>query len=452
MRLAVPLGCFAYILVRPVSNNAILLPVLAVLWLAAAVAVVFGRRRLDPACGTVLLVQLGFAAYALLRSVPGDHPGLLNGVSVTLVMPVLFWTVAWAADLVSVRLALRCLAWATVVLSGTVALYVANRRGVLPPLVPTSVLVGSGSGYNDFGDFTEIRFYGLSTLAAAGPLWIASLFVRDDLLPALPLRYGAAGSALVAALLGGRRGIVVAMLAAPALLWVCRELLGMRPGRSRRRLPAMLAALAAVYATGRLLFGVDPVVPVRNGLTGAGAALTDPASVLGEESRQLLHGWASAPLAGHGLGAVLAGYSRSATRPWSFELQYHLLLFQTGVVGLAAFVAVLALSVRALRRAGRSCPAHAPALLVCTVGAAAMLAVNTTDPYLQAPGHMWAVYLPLALGNAALTAGAARAGSHSTAAASKDSPRTPPASTGPGSPTSSAPSSPRAAGRTAART
>ncbi len=424
--LLVPLGCFGYVLVRPVPTNATLLAALGLMSVCALAAVVVRAPRLAPTFAVVLLGQLAFAAFGILVGLRGGNPGILSAIAVELAAPVLYWSLVWAVDAGLARSALTCLAVMTSLLSTTIVLYVANQKGILPQLVPSSILVGSGSGFNDFGTHTEVRFYGLSTLAAAGPMWIASLFVaRDGLMPHILLRSYAAVSAMTAVLLGGRQAVVLTMVAAPLLLWGCSRVIGrqVRPfvaagapsaGTGNRTLRMTVAAagiLAAMSLVGRFALGFDSIGPVGRALdslvsllSGNDGGDTD-SRILIEESRELLNGWASAPVGGHGFGAVIHNYSRSADRPWHFELQYHLLLFQTGVVGAMLLAVVLVCAARALRMAVRRCPQYSATLAVTVVGATALLIANYADPYLQAPGHMWAAYLPLAIGNAMLVGG-----------------------------------------------
>jgi hypothetical protein len=127
------------------------------------------------------------------------------------------------------------------------------------------------------------------------------------------------------------------------------------------------------------------------------AALQQDIRIL--EGQELLNGWSGSPIIGHGFGATLNGFDRDPNRPWNFELQYHLILFQTGVIGILIGFLALLFTLRQLRTAARATPQFASTLLVTTAGAASVLVANAIDPYLQAPGHMWAIYLPLAVAN-----------------------------------------------------
>jgi hypothetical protein len=407
----IAISCFVYLLLRPVSANEVLIPTLFTIGLISAFVGVFGRRRIAPGFVPIWICQ---AAFALLGTTIGaimEAPGLQYGVLVYVAAPILFWSCVWAIDLATLRLVLRWLAIGTSVLSTVIIVFVAGEKGLIPQIIPAQILDASGAALgNTFDLTTRIRFYGLSTLAAAGPLWAASLFVRaDKLMPHWGWRVYAASSSVVAALLGGRRAIIIAIVLAPIVLRLCAALVRW-PRASGVRFGAAIAPLAMVA----LLFGAGyALAPSLVSFSSVSSAFSDAQALIfgGDETaalqqdirilegQELLNGWSGSPIIGHGFGATLNGFDRDPNRPWNFELQYHLILFQTGVIGILIGFLALLFTLRQLRTAARATPQFASTLLVTTAGAASVLVANAIDPYLQAPGHMWAIYLPLAVAN-----------------------------------------------------
>ena len=100
---------------------------------------------------------------------------------------------------------------------------------------------------------------------------------------------------------------------------------------------------------------------------------------------------------GAGFRAIADDYARDSEKPWVSELQFHLLLFNVGLVGVTICLAILVTGMLFLRRASARCPELVPTLVATSTGAIAMLIANATNPYLQAPGHQWAVFFPLAV-------------------------------------------------------
>lgn len=117
------------------------------------------------------------------------------------------------------------------------------------------------------------------------------------------------------------------------------------------------------------------------------------------QAPQLLDEWRRRPLLGSGLGATLpSGYARSAAEPYSFELTYHAILFQQGIVGLLVILGLpLAVALRALLAIGRL-PREERALAVGgAAGIAGLLVAGATNPYLISTFGMLALAIPLAV-------------------------------------------------------
>ena len=110
-------------------------------------------------------------------------------------------------------------------------------------------------------------------------------------------------------------------------------------------------------------------------------------------------------LFGHGIGASFdRGGLERPIKPWQTELQYHAMFYWTGLVGLILLASTFMACVRAIRQAYRLSDPLNGVLFVSCVGAAATLIGNATNPYLQAPGHMWPIFLPFMIASVILVA------------------------------------------------
>jgi hypothetical protein len=117
------------------------------------------------------------------------------------------------------------------------------------------------------------------------------------------------------------------------------------------------------------------------------------------EAQELVRGIDRHLLLGSGLGATLPnGYVRSTSDPWSFELTYYQLLFELGIIGLSA---VLALPVTLIARswrglAGTSVITDVPRRVA--IGAMlALVVADSTNPYLINSVGMLAVAVVCAI-------------------------------------------------------
>lgn len=397
-------GCLVYLMLRPVSNGVVLYPVLGVFGLLSVLVFARGDSRtarpLLPVAGLV-------TATALLGLTVGlGNPGWINGLLTWGIAPVIFGLWAASMNATVLRAMLTASALATILLSLFILLYVGAQAGPLPQVIPAALLEETGAGFDGTGEATAIRLYGLSTLAAAAPMWVAALLVKSH--PILPTRWVqvvAAVTATGAAYVGGRRAVVVIVVATPLIVVLLRSLIvRRRTGPIKIPIQAALAGVLAVPVLILTLPRLWTTAPVQEALGAVAQLFGGDGGVRTTQARMLLDGFAQSPIVGHGFGAVLNnGYYRSLERPWNFEMQYHLLAFQTGVAGLTMMALVAVLALAAMRKAAQTHPDMTPVLVVVGTAAIAMMIANIANPYLQAPGHMWAVFIALGAINATLT-------------------------------------------------
>ncbi len=92
----------------------------------------------------------------------------------------------------------------------------------------------------------------------------------------------------------------------------------------------------------------------------------------------LLEGFRNKPLLGNGAGAVIKGFTRSETTPWSFEMTYHALLFQSGLAGALLFILSLSMLIKLIREIRYDDRA---VFRGCLVTLFLALIANATNPY-----------------------------------------------------------------------
>lgn len=428
LRLALlPLIGFVYVLFRPVSNGNVLLPLLIGLAACGFVVGFFRRHCITPALLLFLGWQLLFGV--MFGLVGSGNMGLRDQLQTFVGFPVIFWLIVYGISQVTLARVMWALAIGCTIVGLTIVAYVGNQQGVLPQIIPVSFLKSQTGAVFDsarFGRTTSIQFYGLATLAGGGPLWVASLLVpRARLLPPMWMRLLAAVSCVLAALVAGRQALVVTTILAPALLWGVSSILGrVRADRAalgaaqlftarKRNAWLVLGMVAGVSIVGNVSFQRSTVSgsTVGNALKALSAtylgsgALSDDLNTRTrqQEGQMLLTGFREHPILGSGLGATVPHYQRDAVSPWHFELQYHMLLFDTGLVGILFALVAGAIFVFAARSAVKRRPDLAGDVVVASVGCVALLMASASNPYLQAPGYNWALYLPIAAINVALT-------------------------------------------------
>ncbi|MEV8252592.1 hypothetical protein AB0O95_01355 [Rhodoglobus sp. NPDC076762] len=397
-----------YILFRPVSNVMILYPVFVGLGGIAAISLIKRRPPIANELIAIAFLVLGLGFYGTLIGL--DNPGLVFTIQVYFAAPALFLLCAFAATFQGLQWFFRIAAVATIAISLVMVSFVAGEAGYIPQIFPEALEESLGLGATFSGGASQARFYGLSSLAALGPLWAGSLLVkRDALLPHWSIRLVCALGATTAAFISSRSAIVLVIVLAPVLTLGVRAILRSRPFRPEKYAGLVLAAGGVVAAAasagliflGPTLFSFGPVARALASVSSFfGARGSDSAadqSIRSDQAFHLLSAWTTNPIFGSGFGARVPDYDRTSERPWVLELQYHVFLYNVGLIGLLFAAAIAICAFIFLRRAARLNPLLLSTITVSTVAALAMLIANATNPYLQAPGHFWALFLPLAV-------------------------------------------------------
>lgn len=394
----------AYVMWLPVSLGQVLYPVIALGATAAGWRLVADRLVVPVRWVIVLALVLSAASIGAFTGWTAGNPGVAAQIALWGGAPVV-WGV-WAAGLTPVLLtrAVKVAVVGTSITSAMIVLYVAQSQGLAPGSLPEPILDLQGSGFDVTDSGSAIRWLGLSTLVIAGPLCTAAFLLGEhEYLPGRAWTGSAAVLSLLASLVAGRRAIVVVMILTPILTLVVRRWLD--PGRLPLRVhPAFAMALPFAFMTALLGSDsaparrvVDVLLDTANTYFGVGPgsgstkALDD--AVRTTQAERLLSGWLEQPLLGHGLGATLPGYSRSVERPWTFELQYHMLVFNLGILGLLLALVAAVIGMQEVRRTAVEYPSAVPVLTATTVAAIALLVANASNPYLQAVGHWWGLAL-----------------------------------------------------------
>jgi hypothetical protein len=200
------------------------------------------------------------------------------------------------------------------------------------------------------------------------------------------------GLVLICGYLAHSRGLWLGLMAVVATL-----LLAAVPPKPRLVRAAAWMTAGAVALTA-LLISADPNLSraVVRWVTASQESST--AQRLAQAPR-LLHAWARHPALGSGLGALLpSGYARDPQAPWSFELTYLQLLFETGVVGLALICAPAVAGFVRISAVLRGKALSERPLAFATVGALAALMITAAgNPYLLTSAGTYALAILLAI-------------------------------------------------------
>lgn len=261
-------------------------------------------------------------------------------------------------------------------------------------------------------EYVSMTYPGLNSLPFLIPFTLAALTTRDGMSkgPGLPQKvwlWVALFCGLATGILSGRRAIYLTCLMAPVLaLFFSAFQPKEERSASRRALARVTSCALLIFVI--FFFCLSSVYRVS--LSGMAQRFTagfdfsatttdDNANIRHAQAHALIAGWMDKPLLGAGHGVPAYGSIRSQESPWTYELYYLALLYQTGLVGFTAYTSgIVWIFWQGLKivRAGGYLSNYMAASLT---GLSSILIANATNPYLPSADGMWAIFIPLALIN-----------------------------------------------------
>lgn len=349
-------------------------------------------------------VLIGTGLFFIFWGVVNNAPGALRVATVYVLWPLVF-TFLIAA--ISSAHAFQAIFTTIIVASFAIGVYSLTFIGYATGLLPSWMYfeLDQGQAIGLHGGFVEYNMYSISTLIFVVPFMFALLhgfvFNQKSLFWLLCLAFVLC---LILAILSGRRVLWLVLILTP-IIYGLLSIIKIKRERIKLRfnvawlvlLPILTIVLTFVFGT----FELDLYAIIKQIVAafGGGSGPIEASAYLRFEQAAALHdGWMQSPLLGHGHGAV-AGVIRSYEMPWAYELQYHALFFNTGIVGALLYAGCIVWIYWQGVRMIRSSVEYGRLMLPLLVGLTCFLIANATNPYLLKFDYMWVIFLPLAIIN-----------------------------------------------------
>lgn len=199
---------------------------------------------------------------------------------------------------------------------------------------PMELYVGVHEGY------VQIATNNIGLLFLIAPYLLAVTLRRDAVVSWPAATRLALVLTLLLAALSGRRALWLIMLATPSIMLLLAAVSGSARYLQRWSIRVLgLLSVGGAVATIALIALPDSLQthPLLDHVRAAFSA-TDERSL---QKPYLIRAFLEEPYLGSGFGAF-AGYTRSEERPWAYELTYHKMLFNLGIVGMACMLGLFA--------------------------------------------------------------------------------------------------------------
>jgi len=209
-----------------------------------------------------------------------------------------------------------------------------NQLGIVPDSILTEMdmRIGFHDGY------VQVTSHNIGSLLFIVPYLIAFLFIKkqgneSNRYPKISLLF-----CFILAVLSGRRALWLCVLMTPMLIMIY-SIFARTTSRLSKTFKIAITLFICSISIGALTLFVfsssfSEIPTVQH--------LMDAFSAEDERSIQkgfLINSFKESPILGSGFGGF-AGYARSQLQPWLYELTYYQLLFNFGIIGMAAIILV----------------------------------------------------------------------------------------------------------------
>jgi hypothetical protein len=358
---------------------------------------------------TLGLTAMGF--FFVLKGLLAGNAGASAVVTVFIFWPIAFtmWTAGLTRERVFVLLE-RTIVLATLFIGLYGVLFLLTELDILPDIGAVSAL-SLGFENQSFGaaeGYTRMAIAGINSLPFLLPCVMAICATESTRANRNRfwnvMDWAACAVSWLIMLACGRRALFLIVFLTPLLILCFRSF---RPAAEKSQgknsvlkfSAVLVTAMVMLFAGLTMVYDFDVHLLWERFAVGFDLSSQTPDNDAAPRNQQfyaLTCGWLDKPIFGAGLGASVVGSIRSETMPWSYELSYVALLYQTGIVGFMAYAAAVAWifrrGIKVIAAGGHVAQIMIPLL----VGLCGLLIANGTNPYLGCFDEMWTLFLPLA--------------------------------------------------------
>ena len=350
------------------------------------------------------LLYLGIGLFYSMIGIMNEASNIVKIILLYVVYPATYiLIISQLRSESSVRGVVKLLIFCTYLVSLLVILKVLSAFGVNIPYFWYVEGLFSQHGLTNSTSYTPRV---LSSLVFLFPFSVACLVVYSGPMRVVSrkLLWISFALSLMAVILSSRQVIMLLGAVMPVFIWVA--ILFMK-GKNRKlalkKLKTTLLYMASLFIISVMTLNqfIDIDVLDLGGklLDAFDVGANESAIIRAEQFERLISGFNQNPVTGVGLGVGLPDYTRDPSAPWNYELRYFALLYQTGFFGFLLYVAGvlwLLLSGRYVIGGGGQMATHTITMFSGLFGA---LISEATNPYLNQFGHLWMIFLPLAIVN-----------------------------------------------------
>ena len=379
---------------------------MVIVFIGSAIQLVFDKVIFNKTVLGIAIINILASCFFIFNGILQSAPGALSVSSVYVIWPILFlYFTGLNYRFLELKPFITTILIGGLISSVLVVLFIINEFFGIPGV---SVLADAQDYMGGFFEgFIQLQTNNLTTVFYVFTFSLTIFSLPKSLNPFYSgkkkwLVLASLITSLLIIIVSGRRAFWLMCLLCPLIIAILFSLSKVKIKFASYLFPIIFMFIVIIAAFQVFSLNTDFIV---NRIESS-FEFNDPGSesnyIRKEQSDALLNGWKDHPIFGAGLGATAKGSVRDPEAPWSYELSYWALLFQTGIVGIMIYASsvfwIFIKSINIMRHDRSSVFLFAPQL----VGLITFLIINSSNPYLAKFDYLWTIFFPVATLNAYL--------------------------------------------------
>ena len=200
---------------------------------------------------------------------------------------------------------------------------------------------------------------------------------------------------IITVLISGRRALYIAMFVTPFLILYLNNYFTKNKNlilkRNVIKFYSILMLSLGVCSYGLIYYLNWDVAMFFERFTNA----FESGNVRSEQAMALYDGFTKSPIIGSGFGIGVQDVVRSDLRPWTYELSYAVILYNTGLLGSLLYVICMGIIFRSYFKFLVDSSFDNGITSSLLIAFAGFMIANSTNPYLGSYDYMWMLYIPI---------------------------------------------------------
>jgi hypothetical protein len=363
----------------------------------------FSSFRYDKTLLIIGLINIFFSLIFILNGIVRSTPGAISVSTIFIIWPVLYLYFIGLSDKKSnIVPILNTIIYGGLASAGLIIIFIINNFFGFPINV---IYLADSQGFDVFwkDGATELNSMNLATVFYTFIFVLTLLFI--------PKKYNTLGInknlirftlivSLFLLFISARRAFWFVCAISPFIILFLFKIIGIGLRLKRFIIPILVILSVAFTVVVYMAIDNDNLISQFNSSFEFDNPEAESNYLRKEQFNALISGWEDNWLIGAGLGASAKGSIRDVKTPWTYELSYIALLFQTGIVGIFIYVSSVFWIIYQSIIVCRKNKYYVSYLLPQITALICFLFVNASNPYLSKFDYLWTIFLPLATLNA----------------------------------------------------